>query len=194
MGTQSPSTTGSSNTTGGSSNTDAPAPSGGSCSGACSSCVAVQGNDQAANDDHCAPCANGQTWWPCDLANVCQCADAAPETDAPTTDAPTTQAPTTTTKYTTKDCTTTETPTTEAPVTTTVAPVTTAPVTTTKYETADCEIKECDANCNSCVAIPDNEQNASNEHCAACANAGQNWWPCDIKGLCMCNDARNLII
>jgi len=217
--TQKPATTsGSSSTSGSGSETDAPSPSGGSCSGSCSSCVAVPGNDQAAIDSHCAPCANGQTWWPCNLENVCQCADAAPETDAPSTDAPTTEAPTTeapttaaptteaattqapttqestTTKYTTKDCTTTESTTTEAPVTTTVAPVTTAPVTTTKYETQDCEIKECDANCNSCIAIPGNSQNASNDHCAACANAGQSWWPCDIKGLCMCNDARNLII
>merc|ERR1712064_199340 len=99
------------------------------------------GNDQAAIDSHCAPCANGQTWWPCNLENACQCADAAPETDAPSTDAPTTEGTTT-----------------EAPVTTTVAPVTTAPVTTTKYETQDCEIKECDANCNSCIAIPGNSQ------------------------------------
>jgi len=28
-------------------------------------CIAIVGNSQGATDAHCAPCATGQTWWPC---------------------------------------------------------------------------------------------------------------------------------
>ena len=29
---------------------------------------------QAATDEQCAPCATGQSWWPCTVAGLCQCA------------------------------------------------------------------------------------------------------------------------
>ena len=48
------------------------------CTSACSSCSAVPGNAAWATDDHCAPCATGQPWWPCDFVpNPCKC-DAKP--------------------------------------------------------------------------------------------------------------------
>merc|ERR1712232_1047527 len=116
------------------------------CSSSCSDCRYNTSHTQAADDAACAPCANGQSWWPCNVDDLCYCADEikAPETttqapvttEAVTTEAPTTQAPTT-------EATTTEAPTTQAPTTeatTTEAPVTTtqAPQTTTKYTTRDC--------------------------------------------------------
>jgi len=42
-------------------------------------CVAVPGNSQAATDEHCAPCATGQSWWPCTVAGLCQCAGGSAE-------------------------------------------------------------------------------------------------------------------
>ena len=48
------------------------------CTSACDSCSAVPGNAAWATDDHCAPCATGQPWWPCDFVpNPCKC-DAKP--------------------------------------------------------------------------------------------------------------------
>merc|ERR1712072_886307 len=87
---------------------------GAACTSSCSSCVGNSNHTQAVEDSACAACANGQTWWPCNVENLCLCADAPATTEAPVT----TEAPQTTTpKYTTIDCTTTEAPeTTEAPV------------------------------------------------------------------------------
>merc|ERR1719213_1269034 len=83
----------------------APAP-GSECGGGCSQCAAVPGNSQAATDEACAPCASGQTWWPCNL-DLCYCAgssaglpastsESAPPT-TPTTAAASTPAPSSTT-------------------------------------------------------------------------------------------------
>merc|ERR1712166_445063 len=45
---------------------------------ACGTCMSIPGNPQAATDPMCAPCANGgQSWWPCDIAGLCQCKEAA---------------------------------------------------------------------------------------------------------------------
>merc|ERR1712146_474158 len=99
---------------------------GGKCTSSCSSCKYNTSHSQSADDAACAPCANGQSWWPCNVDDLCYCAD---ESEVPET---TTQAPVTT------EAVTTEAPTTQAPTTeatTTEAPVTTtqAPQTTTKY-------------------------------------------------------------
>eukprot|EP00656_Telonema_subtile_P038515 TRINITY_DN434_c0_g1_i1.p1 TRINITY_DN434_c0_g1~~TRINITY_DN434_c0_g1_i1.p1 ORF type:complete len:890 (-),score=196.15 TRINITY_DN434_c0_g1_i1:81-2750(-) len=48
---------------------------GSSCASGCSDCGAVPGNFQSATDAHCAPCANGQSWWPCASAGLCTCLD-----------------------------------------------------------------------------------------------------------------------
>lgn len=42
-----------------------------------SACVAIPGNSQAATDEECAPCATGQSWWPCTVAGLCQCGGSA---------------------------------------------------------------------------------------------------------------------
>jgi hypothetical protein len=116
-------------------------------------------------DEHCAPCAAGQTWWPCNLDGACKCDS---ETDAPveevTTDAPVEEV------------------TTDAPVeevTETAAPI--APVNPDR---------PCDS-CGSCEAQPNNPHNASDEHCAPCANGGQSWWPCNQADLCQCSGNSN---
>merc|ERR1712086_467591 len=45
---------------------------------ACGTCMSIPGNPQATTDPMCAPCANGgQSWWPCDVAGLCQCKEAA---------------------------------------------------------------------------------------------------------------------
>lgn len=171
-------------------------PSGGDC-GNCATCVYNPSNpgNQTATDEQCQACAAGQTWWPCNVEKLCQCAGspqptvapttAAPETTAAPTTAPptvaptTTAAPTTTTqKYTTKDCTQTEAP---QPEVTTEAPQPSG---------------ACDASCTKCVAIPGNFQAASDEACSACGGAtNQQWWPClnagQDLGLCQCA-GRNL--
>jgi GH18 family chitinase len=60
------------------------------CNGGCSQCDAVPGNNQAATDDACAPCASGQTWWPCNLG-LCYCASGGSSpTPAPSTSPSTT--------------------------------------------------------------------------------------------------------
>lgn len=44
----------------------------------CGKCVANQCHEQADSqtDEHCGPCANGgQPWWPCDVPDLCTCAD-----------------------------------------------------------------------------------------------------------------------
>merc|ERR1712072_1555454 len=116
--TQSPGTTNGQNN-GGESNGQA-------CSSSCSDCRYNSSHTQNADDAACAPCANGQSWWPCNVDNLCYCADSNNETEAPatTTEAPvTTEAPATTEAPTTQAPTTTEATTTEAPTTTT-APTT----------------------------------------------------------------------
>merc|ERR1712050_738169 len=41
----------------------------------CGACEAIPGNPHAATDAHCSPCALGaQSWWPCDVEGLCQCA------------------------------------------------------------------------------------------------------------------------
>merc|ERR1712230_312220 len=122
--TQSPVTTQGQGSDNGQNNGESPI-AGESCSSSCSECKYNTNHTQAADDAACAACANGQSWWPCNVENLCYCADSNNETEAPatTTEAPaTTTAPQTTTKYTTKDCTqttqaptTTEATTTEAP-------------------------------------------------------------------------------
>jgi hypothetical protein len=65
-------------------------------------CVAILGNPQAATDEHCAPCATGQTWWPCNVAGLCQCGGSSTEPEpepepepesAPSTEPTTSPAP-----------------------------------------------------------------------------------------------------
>mmetsp|Transcript_113353 Transcript_113353/g.218217 ORF Transcript_113353/g.218217 Transcript_113353/m.218217 type:complete len:524 (-) Transcript_113353:244-1815(-) len=51
-----------------------------SASVSCNGCAAPHqcvgnSNVQAVEDAHCAPCASGQTWWPCDIENLCFCWD-----------------------------------------------------------------------------------------------------------------------
>merc|ERR1711881_726542 len=42
---------------------------------ACSTCISIPGNPHAATDVHCSPCAmDGQSWWPCNVDGLCQCA------------------------------------------------------------------------------------------------------------------------
>merc|ERR1711881_382349 len=160
--TQSPVTTGQGNTTG--QNNGGNSNAGGKCTSSCSSCKYNTSHTQNADDADCAPCANGQSWWPCNVGDLCYCAD---EPEAPET---TTQAPVTTEAVITTEAPTTQAPTTEAPVTTTQAPQT-----TTKYTTRDCTHTEptteapttdspsgpaggdCDASCELCVAIPGND-------------------------------------
>ncbi len=63
----------------------------------CPVCVAVQGNYQSATDADCSPCGSGtlQSWWPCNVSGLCQCASATTSTLSPSTST-TTKAPTTT--------------------------------------------------------------------------------------------------
>merc|ERR1711988_656297 len=153
----------------------------------------------------------GQSWWPCNVEDLCYCAD---EPETPET---TTQAPVTTTEAVTTEATTTQAPTTEA--TTTEAPVTTtqAPQTTTKYTTRDCTHTEpttekpttqapttespsgpaggdCDASCELCVAIPGNDQAAIDSHCTPCGGSTmQSWWPCN-ENICQCASRKNVLV
>eukprot|EP00929_Paragymnodinium_shiwhaense_P033090 TRINITY_DN18238_c0_g1_i1.p1 TRINITY_DN18238_c0_g1~~TRINITY_DN18238_c0_g1_i1.p1 ORF type:complete len:799 (+),score=136.39 TRINITY_DN18238_c0_g1_i1:173-2569(+) len=42
----------------------------------CGTCKATPGNSQGASDGHCQPCAMGsQTWWPCNVDGLCECAE-----------------------------------------------------------------------------------------------------------------------
>merc|ERR1712086_81813 len=52
---------------------------------ACGTCMSIPGNPQATTDPMCAPCANGgQSWWPCDVAGLCQCKEAVTQIGKPT--------------------------------------------------------------------------------------------------------------
>jgi len=58
--------------------TPAPTPSSTAeqCTAFCGDCKARPGAHQAVTDAQCAPCANGQSWWPCDVnPYLCVCAD-----------------------------------------------------------------------------------------------------------------------
>merc|ERR1712072_514247 len=172
---------------------------GGECNSSCSDCRYNANHTQNADDAACAPCANGQSWWPCNVENLCYCADSNNETEAPattteapattevvTTEAPaTTTAPQTTTKYTTKDCTqTTQQPTTEKP--TTEQPATDSPSAPAGGE--------CDASCEECEAIPGNDQAAIDSHCVPCGgDTMQSWWPCN-DNICQCKRRRNVLV
>merc|ERR1719331_66112 len=70
-------------------------PSAQSCNG---DCTAVPNNAAWATDSHCAQCATGYEYWPCDVAGACQCSGSStgapgpnPTTGAPSPD--TTQSP-----------------------------------------------------------------------------------------------------
>jgi hypothetical protein len=216
--TQSPVTTQGQGTTNGQNNGGQPI-AGGKCSSSCTNCVYNSSHNQAATDADCSACASGQTWWPCNVEDLCVCLDDN-QTEAPTT----TQAPETTEAVTTTEApVTTEAPTTtEAPVTTeapttTEAPVTTeAPNTTTpKYTTIDCntteepqttqapstesptapEGGECDASCEVCVAIPGNHQAAIDSHCTPCGgDTMQSWWPCNLEAVCQCSKRKSVLV
>jgi hypothetical protein len=138
---------------------------------ACDVCIAVPDNYQAATNEQCSPCGakTGQSWWPCNVAGLCQC-------DTP--GVITTLAPVTTPVATSTPATT------PAPVTTS-APVTTPAPITTASPGLSCK------HCSSCVAIPGNPQSASNQACSACANGAQLWWPCNVSGLCQCDGPTN---
>merc|ERR1712230_157921 len=184
--TQSPVTTQGQGSDNGQNNGESPI-AGESCSSSCNECKYNTNHTQAADDAACAACANGQSWWPCNVENLCYCADSNNETEAPatTTEAPaTTTAPQTTTKYTTKDCTqTTQAPTTEKP--TTEAPATDSPSTG----------GECDASCEECEAIPGNHQAAIDSHCVPCGgDTMQSWWPCNLDDVCQCKRRRNVLV
>eukprot|EP00656_Telonema_subtile_P035658 TRINITY_DN3961_c0_g1_i6.p1 TRINITY_DN3961_c0_g1~~TRINITY_DN3961_c0_g1_i6.p1 ORF type:complete len:444 (-),score=105.97 TRINITY_DN3961_c0_g1_i6:75-1406(-) len=129
-----------------------------SCASAgCDACVSIPGNNQAANDEHCRPCASGQTWWPCATQGLCTCASGGTPT-APPTDAPT------------------KTPT-GAPTKTPTEPSTEPPTE---------PFHNCGSNCGHCASLPGNCANATDAHCAPCAT-GQHWWPCNVRGLCGCD-------
>jgi len=40
--------------------------------------------------------------------------------------------------------------------------------------------------CTECIAVPGNNQGATDAHCAPCALNGQTWWPCNVDGACQC--------
>jgi hypothetical protein len=56
----------------------------------CGECVAQPNNPHSATDDHCQPCANdGQSWWPCNQSDLCECKTGSVTTEpTPTTAAP----------------------------------------------------------------------------------------------------------
>jgi hypothetical protein len=133
----------------------------------CTTCIAVPGNYQAATDAQCAPCGSStlQSWWPCNMSGVCQCAGSV-----------TTTAPTTTTKTTT--FTTSGTTKTTTPAITTS---TSSPLTSSVGQNSPC------AQCATCVAVPANIQGATDSQCSPCGSGTlQSWWPCNVSGLCQC--------
>jgi hypothetical protein len=161
----------------------------------CATCVAVPGNVQAATDSQCAPCGSGtqQTWWPCNVDGLCQCA-ASPSTIAPTTTSlrtSTTVAPATTLGTSTPVGTTTQTT-----VKTTITPGTTTAATTTRPQstvTSTAGINAC-SSCATCVSVPNNPQAANDSQCAACGSGTlQTWWPCNVAGLCQCASGTTVV-
>merc|ERR1719220_1517313 len=44
------------------------------CTSSCADgCFAIPYAHQIVTDEHCAPCATGQSWWPCNIENLCSC-------------------------------------------------------------------------------------------------------------------------
>jgi hypothetical protein len=162
-----------------------------SCS-TCGTCVSVPGNSQAATDAQCAPCGSGtlQTWWPCNVDGLCQCAT---ETSSSTS---TTKAPTTTTKVTTMTVasSTTPSPSTSKPSTSTSLSTTTkattlsaTTLTTQPASTSSTRFSSPCATCATCVSVPGNIQAATDAQCSPCGSGTlQSWWPCNVSGLCQC--------
>jgi hypothetical protein len=157
-----------SSTASGASTTVAPA---GSCR-TCATCVAVPGNSQAAVDSQCAPCGSGtlQTWWPCIVYGLCQCA--ADPTFFPTSS---TVASSTSTSSTV------------APITTRTSASTAASTTassTTQSISTTVSVSSC-TTCATFVAVPGNIQAATDSQCQPCGSKTlQTWWPCNVAGLC----------
>lgn len=184
--TSAPTTSGTGPTTSSVSATTSPA---GACS-ACETCVAVPQNAQAATDLQCHACGSRtlQSWWPCNVAGLCQCA-------AGTTTVPvsTTVAPTTTTKAVTTVATTTTKPATTA-TTKTTKPATTATTTATvatttpKASSTTTTSGNACSTCATCVAVPYNVQATTDSQCSPCGSGTlQAWWPCNVSGLCQCS-------
>jgi hypothetical protein len=140
----------------------------------CNTCVAVPGNYQAAKDSDCSPCGSGtlQTWWPCNVSGLCQCAS------SPSTSTSTISASSTATTVTTST------------VTTQTTTVTTSTTTTSSSSTATSSVgpnNPC-AKCPTCSAVPGNYQAATDSDCAPCGSGTlQTWWPCNVSGLCQCS-------
>lgn len=138
----------------------------------CSTCLAVPGNSQAASDSQCSACKmGGQSWWPCNVAGLCQCGSTAAPTTTPTVH---TTIPAGTTTISTIASTSSS-----KNVTTSSTNIATS--TTTRISTTSC------SNCDNCVSVPGNYQAASDSMCSPCARNGQSWWPCNISGLCQCS-------
>jgi len=76
--------------------TPSPSSSAAPCTSSCGACKARVGAHQAVTDGQCAPCANGQSWWPCDVSPyLCVCDDGPAATPSPQpTIAPTPPSPT----------------------------------------------------------------------------------------------------
>ena len=187
---------------GSTSSTSAPSTSAtpsGSCR-TCATCVAVPNNVQAATDSQCAACGSGtlQTWWPCNVDGLCQCASTTSTTTTvtPTTSVTTTSSATTavstsgsttsikTTVVSTTNVATTSSTTTTAPSTVTTTSKTTVVPTTSV--TTSAFVSPC-TTCATCVAVPSNFQAATDSHCQPCGPGTlQTWWPCNVAGLCQC--------
>jgi hypothetical protein len=162
-------------------------PVAGSCR-SCSTCVAVPENSQAATDGQCAPCGSGtlQTWWPCNVDGLCQCAS------TPSSTTTTTTKPVTTSPETTK--TTTATPETTASASTTQkttmssTKITTAPSSQPSSSTGSSTVFSSPCRtCSNCMAVTGNIHAATDAQCSACGIPTlQTWWPCNVAGLCQC--------
>ena len=147
----------------------------------CATCVAVPGNYQAAKDSDCVPCGPGtlQTWWPCNVSGLCQCASS-PTTTMTTTSVTTTSTATTTTVTTTTVTTTSRTTT----ATTTTTTMTSSTATSSVGPNNPC------TKCATCLAVPGNYQAAKDSDCAPCGSGTlQTWWPCNVSGLCQCSSS-----
>lgn len=141
----------------------------------CATCVAVPGAPQQVSNTDCAPCGSGtlQTWWPCNVDGLCQCAAA--DSSTTTTTTTTTAKPTPTTITTAKPVMTTTTA--KATKTTTSAKATT---------TSAAFVSPCYA-CSTCVALPGNIQSTTDSQCSVCAaETKYAFWPCNVAGPCQC--------
>lgn len=140
----------------------------------CNTCVAIAGNYQAAKDSDCSPCGSGtlQTWWPCNVSGLCQCASS-PSTTATTTVSATITLTTRTTSST---------------VTSTVTSTTITTTSSSSTATSSVGPNNPCAKCSTCFAVPGNYQAATDSDCAPCGSGTlQTWWPCNVSGLCQCS-------